>query len=122
MGRNWYKAENASRRMGGIVFFEEGGGGWHGHVILCPPQGVDPLKFVAEAPSEWSSTNSDVAPVDQGRGVALGAKMFARVIGPAQSDRLRVAQYSAKGLEKNEDADASLWKLLDQLTPLRRRR
>jgi hypothetical protein len=122
LGRNWYRPENAQRRMTGVVVFEEGLGGWHAHALLNPPQGVDALKFVEETPYIWSSSPNPVLPDGERRGLVRGGKMFARLIGPTRSDRLRVARYDAKGLEAHEDNDASMWKFIDQLTPLRRDR
>lgn len=122
LGRNWFKPEYATLRLTGVAHFEEGLGGWHAHLLLNPPKGIDPLKFVQETPYVWSSRPRPDLPEGNRRGLVRGGKMFARVIGPSISDRLRVARYDAKALELHEDDSASMWKFIDQLTPLRRDR
>jgi hypothetical protein len=117
LGSRWWKPHHKNNRMAGVIFFELGDGGWHAHMILKPPNGVSPLKFLMRAPCWFRPHPAKQVPNLYGKPVTLNGKMLVQIIdGP--SSALRVAKYDTKDIQYRGDAMSS-WKFVDQLTACR---
>lgn len=122
LGRNWFKPKNARSRMQGIVYFEEGAGGSHAHMLVKPPAGVDPKLFAQAASHVWTKHPNIDSTIYRGRPVTgRTGKIFIQNVTDTSSDRLRVACYDMKRVT-HTSADGLSWKFIDQLTALRRGR
>jgi hypothetical protein len=117
LGRDWYTPRYASARMTGIVFFEQGGGGWHAHMIIEPPKGASILHFLLYAPYHFKAQPDPLFRRFFGKPVAAGGKMYVQKIGPTPQDLQRVAGYASKATQYRDDPDASAWKFLELLSP-----
>jgi hypothetical protein len=118
LGSRWWKPHHKDNRMSGVVFFEIGEGGWHAHMILKPPQGVSPLKFLMRAPHWFRPHPGHHVPNLYGKPVTLNGKMLVQIIDGPESAR-KVAKYDTKELQYHDDAMSS-WKFIDHLVAYRR--
>lgn len=120
LGSRWYKPHRKADWMSGFVFFEFGDGGWHAHMILRPPKGVHPLKFLMRSPFIFCPHSGSHATWFYGKPVTPNGKILVQIIEGPGSAR-RVAKYVTKEIQYRDEAMAS-WRFIDQLTACRRPR
>ena len=116
LGRSWAAADRRAERMKGVVFFETSGGNDHAHVILTPPAGASRLHFELQAKYFFERHSVKLLRAVYRKAVTERGRMWVRRIEPTESDRLKVLNYVAKGLEVRPDRCE--WKFLDELRPM----
>lgn len=119
LGRDWYTPRYEKSRMSGVVFFENGGGGWHAHMIVKPPENASALHFQMFAPFLFVPARNPLMRKFYGKPVTQRGKFHMQKIGESPEDLRRVASYDTKWLQHHEDETATNWKFLDQLCACR---
>ena len=122
LGRNWFRPENNPDRMQGMVFFEEAAGGWHAHMLVRPPVGIDASIFADTAPHVWAEQPEPAPMLYRGRAVTgQSGKIHVQEVASSSSDRLSVARYDTKRVTFTPD-DGLSWNFVDQMAALHRGR